>query len=108
MKAETYNAMKRAYGKLYKLVDKLSKLWGNNFSHLITISVLLQNMQFVSTSDTQEYDIQKIKEYIDVIGEFKDYFHSHIEQWIYEEASMIYEGALMSDDLDDEDFAQGA
>lgn len=90
MKKEQLKYIKNRLKQFYLLVDPICTYWGNNQKHLLTLSVLLQNIQFNgSECESHEKTVQELRLLQGFVNNIANYYNSHLENWIKDEINSI-------------------
>lgn len=93
--------MKKQLNDLYELVKSLCDLYQYD-KRFLTISVVLQNICFISSNTKTKVCYEKYNKYLKVLKNFaKQRPDCHISGWVYDEARMIIEEAVCTQDYEE-------
>jgi hypothetical protein len=99
MEATTLSCIKREIAKFLPIIESIAKYW-KEFPQYTLISVLVQNAAHDSIhcfGYNHDDEVAKLKEIVKLLKQLKDYHNSYLEEYVYNEVSMIVEGNEMDE-----------
>ena len=92
MNEERLKYIKDRLNKFYNLVEPICQHWSKSQSHLETLIVLLQNIQYSGVECvgySHEATVEELYKLQDIITSISKYYDSHLENWIADEVNSI-------------------
>lgn len=87
MSPKALKEVKKRLQEFLKVIETITKYWDSPARYK-TMTVLLQNMAFYPINCVgydHEKEVAKLRTLLDIFRRIKEYEHSHLESWIYEE-----------------------